>query len=132
MAAGDGLSRERDAASTESAIETIKVKGVSFNMVKVKGGSLKQLLADYGRIAYARFDRETRCIVAVNNTGGWTDFRLFVRDAGAKDGEAFWRRIQTVQDGHTTEVDKIGTVSEGYLAFDLPPFSSVILSNLEK
>ena len=95
----------------------------------LRDGSLKQLLAEYGRIAYARFDGDTRCIVAVNNTGGWTDFRLFVRDAGAQDGEAFFRRVRTTQEGHETEPEEVGVVSEGFLAFDLPPFSSVILCN---
>ena len=95
----------------------------------LRDGSLKPLLAEYGRIAYARFDGETRCIVAVNNTGGWTDFRLFARDAGAKDAEAFFRRIQTSQEGHETASEDICRVADGYLAFDLPPFSSVILCN---
>ena len=95
----------------------------------LSGGSLKPLLEDYGRIAYARFDETDRCIVAVNNTGGWTDFRLFVREAGAGEGEIFYRRIRTVQDGHSTECEETGIVTDGYLAFDLPPFSSVILSN---
>ena len=95
----------------------------------LKNGSLKPLLAEYGRIAYSRFDGETRCIIAVNNTGGWTDFRLFVRDAGAKEDEAFCRRIQTTQDGHETVPEEIGRVADGFLTFDLPPFSSVILCN---
>lgn len=95
----------------------------------LRNGSLKPLLAEYGRIAYARFNDDTRCVIAVNNTGGWTDFRLFVRDAGAKDGEVFVRRIQTTQEGHTAEAEELGTVSEGFLTFDLPPFSSVILSS---
>jgi alpha-glucosidase len=68
-------------------------------------------------------------VVAVNNTGGWTDFRLFVRDAGAAEGETFLRLIQTSQEGHVTETEKCGVVEEGYLTFDLPPFSSVILCN---
>ena len=88
-----------------------------------------RLHADYGRIAYARFDSASRAIVAVNNTGGWTDFRLFVRDAGAPEGEVFWRRIQTTADGHVTDPEKFGTVSDGYITFDLPPYSSVILCN---
>ena len=95
----------------------------------LRGGSLKPLLAEYGRIAYTRFDRETRCIIAVNNTGGWTDFRLFARDAGALEGEVFYRRILTTQDSHETEPQNAGAVTDGYLAFDLPPFSSVILCN---
>ena len=98
----------------------------------LRDGSLKPLLAEYGRIAYARFDGDTRCIVAVNNTGGWTDFRLFVRDAGAQDGEAFFRRVRTTQEGHETEPEEVGVVSEGFLAFDLPPFSSVILCKRKK
>lgn len=92
-------------------------------------GSLKQLLADYGRIAYARFDENTRCIVAVNNTGSQTDFRLFVRDAGALEGESYTFRIRTTQEDYTVEQEAVGTVQDGYLSFDLPPFSSVILAN---
>ena len=95
----------------------------------LKDGSLKPLLAEYGRIAYARFDDETRCIIAVNNTGGWTDFRLFARDAGAREDEAFYRRVQTSQDGHESKPEEVCRVSDGFLAFDLPPFSSVILCN---
>ena len=34
----------------------------------LRDGSLKQLHADYGRIAYARFDASLRAVVAVNNT----------------------------------------------------------------
>ena len=96
----------------------------------LKDGSLKPLLAEYGRIAYTRFDENMRCIIAVNNTGGPTDFRLFARDAGAKEGEAFFRRIQTVQDGHETDLEGVCEIAEGFLAFDLPPFSSVILCNV--
>ena len=97
----------------------------------LKDGCLKQLLADYGRIAYGRFDDTTRCIIAVNNTGGWTDFRLFARDIGAKDGEVYYRRIQTTQDCHVTDSEKWGSVTDGYLAFDLPPFSSAIICNAD-
>lgn len=96
----------------------------------LRDGSLKQLLAEYGRIAYARFNDTSNCVIAVNNTGGWTDFRLFVRDVGAKDGEIYYRRIQTTQDCHTTDLEKTGKVSEGYLSFDLAPFSSIVLSNV--
>ena len=94
-------------------------------------GCLKQLLADYGRIAYARFNEECRCIIAVNNTGGWTDFRLFARDAGAKEGEVYYRRAQTTQETHSVESERWGVVTEGYLDFDLPPYSAAIVSNLE-
>ncbi len=96
----------------------------------LKDGSLKPLLAEYGRIAYARFNDDMRCIIAVNNTGGWTDFRLFARDAGAAEEEAFFRRIQTSQEGHETDQKEACKVTDGFLAFDLPPFSSVILSNI--
>ena len=96
----------------------------------LKDGSLKPLLAEYGRIAYARFSDDMRCVIAVNNTGGWTDFRLFARDAGAAEGETFCRRIQTSQDRHETDLAETCRVTDGFLAFDLPPFSSVILCNV--
>ena len=92
-------------------------------------GSLKQLLAEYGRIAYARFDEDTRCVVAVNNLDSAQDFKLFVRDDGAKEGETFTVLIRTTQDGHTIEANETFTVSEGFIILNLPPFSSVILSN---
>ena len=95
----------------------------------LSGGSLKELLADYGRIAYARFDGDTRCIVAVNNTSSPTDFRLFVRDAGAAEDETFFFRIRTAQEDHTIEKEAAGKVTEGYLTFSLPPNASAILSN---
>ena len=92
-------------------------------------GSLKDLFADYGRIAYARFDSNVRCVVAVNNTDAASLFRLFVRDAGAGDGETYYRRIRTTHEGHTVERVMEDVVEDGFLAFELPPFSSVILSN---
>ena len=95
----------------------------------LRDGSLKQLLAEYGRIAYARFDDTACCVIAVNNTGGWTDFRLFARDAGAQEDEPFFRLIQTSEDGHDTVPEEICRIADGFLTFDLPPFSSVILSN---
>ena len=92
-------------------------------------GSLKPLLADYGRVAYARFREKQRAIVAVNNTSGWTNFRLFVRDAGSPEGEIFLRRILTGPEDHSLEPEACAPVQDGYLSFDLPPFSSVIYAN---
>ena len=92
-------------------------------------GSLKELLADYGRIVYTRFDAASRCIVAVNNTDSASLFRVCARDAGAPDGETYFFRIRTSQDGHTADREQAGIVENGFLSFELPPFSSVILSN---
>ena len=96
---------------------------------ELKTGGLKPLLADYGRIAYARFDETHRSIVALNNTSGGTNFRLYARDAGALEGEPFYRRIQTGAENHSTIPKVMGIVKDGYLSFDLPPFSAVILAN---
>ncbi len=95
----------------------------------LKDGSLKPLLEDYGRIAYARFNERERAVIAVNNTGGWTDFRLYARDAGALEGEDWYRLLQSTQDGHATECAKWSTVQDGYIVFDLPPFSAAVLGN---
>jgi alpha-glucosidase len=94
-------------------------------------GCLKPLLADYGRIAYARFSETQRVVVAVNNTSGWTSFRLFVRDAGSPEKEIFIRRIVTGEDAHSTKKEVCPPVLDGYLSFDLPPFSSVVYANEE-
>ena len=94
-------------------------------------GSLKQLLADYGRIAYARFTETSRAVIAVNNLYEPSEFRLFVRDAGAREGEIYNFRIRTTRNGHTADADAEGAceVKDGFISFTLPPFSSVILSN---
>jgi len=96
----------------------------------LKDGCLKPLLADYGRIAYARFNDTLRVIIAVNNTEGRTNFRLFVRDAGSPEGEVFVRRLITGTEGHSTEPEEISPVEDGYITFDLPPFSSIICANI--
>ena len=103
--------------------------GLRRELPVLSDGSLKDLLSDYGRIAYARFDGECRCIVAVNNTGENASFRLFARDAGALDGEAYYRRILTGLEGHSAERTQQGAVEDGFLAFELPPFSSAVFSN---
>ncbi len=92
-------------------------------------GSVKQLLADYGRIAYARFTETSRCVVAVNNNDAPTVFKVFARDAGAPEGETYVLRLRTTRDGHELLPGESCSVTEGFLTFELPPFSSVILSN---
>ena len=98
------------------------------SLPELVSGSLKPLLADYGRIAYARFLETSRVIVALNNTGGWTSFRLYARDAGSPEGEVFHTRLCTGQDGHVLSADPCAPVKDGYLSFDLPPYSAVVLA----
>ncbi len=92
-------------------------------------GCLKPLLADYGRIAFTRFTDTSRAVIALNNTSGWTTFRLFVRDAGSPEGEIYYRRILTGEDGHSMDPEPCPPVEDGCITFDLPPFSSVIYAN---
>ena len=54
-----------------------------------------------------------------------------VRDAGAEEGEAYFRRILTTQEAHETECAELGTVTDGYLAFNIPPYSAAVISNRE-
>ena len=103
--------------------------GLRKKLPVLSDGSLKPLLADYGRIAYTRFSDTQRTIVAMNNTSGWTSFRLFVRDAGSPEGELFHRCLFTDTDGHSLEPETLDPVKDGYISFDLPPFSSIVLAN---
>ncbi|MCQ2458227.1 MAG: glycoside hydrolase family 13 protein [Clostridia bacterium] len=95
----------------------------------LKTGSLKPLLAEYGRIAYTRFSENGRAIIAVNNTESPSDFLIHVADCGAEENETFTARLTTSVSGHSTRESLSGTVTEGNIAFQLPPFSSVILTN---
>ena len=97
----------------------------------LSAGSLKELLADYGRIAYARFDENVRAVVAVNNLSHPAEFRLFVRDAGAPEGEAYFLRIRTGGSGHVRDPENESPclVQEGFITVSLPPLSAAILAN---
>lgn len=94
----------------------------------LKSGSLKALLADGGRIAYARFGEKQRVIVAVNNTDRAADFRLEAVQCGASDGETFVCRFLTTREGHSMP-ENTRTVHDGLICFDLPEGSAVIFSN---
>lgn len=117
---------KEDASLIEMHRELIRLRS---ERTALNDGSLKPLLADYGRIAYTRFTDTERNIIAVNNTGGWTNFRLFARDAGAKEGEDFRCLIQTDANGHIASRESWGRVKDGYLTFDLGPYSGVVLGN---
>ena len=54
---------------------------------------------------------------------------IHVRDAGSPEGETFRCCIQTTQDGHLVSNEVWGIVTDGVLTFNLPPFSSIVLSN---
>lgn len=95
-------------------------------------GSVRPLLADYGLIAYARFDADTRVVVAVNNTESWRKLCLPVQESGAPNGEIFYWRLKTDGDGHSAECRRSGTVEAGKITLDMAPYSSAVLANTER
>ena len=93
----------------------------------LKGGSVMQLEAKHGLIAYARFDAHDCAIVAVNNTDKVLKQDIHVTNIGVKDGYKFSRVFQTDKLGHSCEIEELNAVAKGKFTVTLPPNSAVIL-----
>ena len=64
-----------------------------------------------------------------NSTRGYWEANGKTKEEDAKLGETFRCCIQTTQDGHLASNEVWGIVTDGFLTFNLPPFSSIVLSN---
>lgn len=95
-----------------------------------KTGSIKFLYGSYGVIGYGRFDKKDRMVMAVNNNNGEVTIKIPVWEIGVVDGSEMVRLIMTYTDGYNLEAITY-RIEEGILTLPLPPFSSVIIKNIE-
>ena len=91
-------------------------------------GSLKQLYADYGAIAYARFDKSATVITCCNNGDDPQVFVLPLRDLGIPDGTPVIQRFLTGADGFNDTPVPVGTVQDGALLYRLTARQAAILT----
>lgn len=94
-------------------------------------GSIKQLYAGYGLIAYARFNEKDGAIVCVNNNETSMDIRLNLRNAGFSDTCRFSFALRTNMEGHQRMLDEIYDAISGELMLHMQPLSSVVLLQKE-
>ena len=91
-------------------------------------GSLKQLYADYGAIAYARFDENDAVITCCNNGDAPQVFVLPLCDLGIPDGTPVIQRFLTGADGFNDTPVPVGTVQDGALLYRLTARQAAILT----
>ena len=92
-------------------------------------GSLKALLQDYNILAYGRFDRTTRIVVAVNNRSEAAEVEIPVWETGMDrrlKEETMTEIFRTDRDGFSSSQREHPVVA-GLLAITLPPEGAVVL-----
>lgn len=92
-------------------------------------GSLKALMQDYNMLAFGRFDRNSRIVVAVNNRNEPADVEIAVWEAGINrmnPDEKMTEIFRTDRDGFSAEHREYA-VTAGILEITLPAQGAVIL-----
>lgn len=95
-------------------------------------GSLIQLAADWGMIAYGRFNRgedgrkESRGVVIINTCHEAKTYSVPVWPVGVTDSEQMERRMLTYEEGYNAGAVRY-EVKKGILEIELPPVGSAVL-----
>lgn len=82
-------------------------------------------------IAYGRFDRESRLVVALNTGESPMWVEIPVWEIGVRPDGTMRRLMLTAGDSYD-EREVIASIQDGLLAMELPPESSVIFVECEK
>ena len=93
----------------------------------LREGSLKALTADRGFIAYGRFCRGSKCVVAVNTDDMGKTVNIPVWQIGVTDSDAMSRRMLTYEEGYNAGFTSY-PVKGGMLAVEMPPKSSAVFA----
>lgn len=89
-------------------------------------GSVKPLCADWGHIAYARFDAEDWAVVACNNAASPVEIDLPLRDIGVPDGARICIRF-TSRD-QAVGATPAGVVRQGMLRCQVPANTAIVFT----
>lgn len=93
---------------------------------ELKRGSLLKLAGDYQFLAYARFRKEERTIVVINNNNHEISKEISVWEAGITDDCILRRQLLSYEDGFTTNVHDYA-VKDGRATIQLSSHSGLIL-----
>lgn len=93
----------------------------------LRDGSLKQLLAEQGLIAYGRFCKESKCVVAVNTDLSERTVEIPVWQIGVTDAEVMNRCMLTFEEGYNAGYTRY-PVKDGILCVEMPPRSSIVFA----
>ncbi len=103
--------------------------GIHKSYNALRKGSIKFLAAQYGVIAYGRFDETDKFVVALNNTEEAINVDIPVWEIDIADKQPLVRLVQTNDTGYSLEA-AIYRAEHGVLKIKLGPFSAVVMKNL--
>lgn len=95
----------------------------------LKTGSLIKLNGEPGFIAYGRFYKKEKMLVAVNESNEEKTVSIPAWQTGIVDGETLVRLIETDEYGHSLHTELYYT-EDGMLTLTLKPVSAVVIKNL--
>lgn len=95
----------------------------------LKTGSLKMLNAQWGVLAYARFDKEHQIIVIVNNSDSLKQVTVPVWQAECPMKGSLRRLVYTYEKGYTTEHEEF-LIMDGEIVVNMGSHSALVLKNM--
>ena len=93
---------------------------------ELREGSIKYVDAAYNYLAYARFTRESQCIILINNSYQDVERNVRVIEAGTRMEGKMVQLIQTTESGYSIEPVEY-SVHAGKIHIKLPRISAMIL-----
>lgn len=94
----------------------------------LKTGSVKFLLNDYNLIAYGRFSRDEKIVVALNNNNENVTVDIPVWELGLSRTKEFpMKQVMETNAVGFTDAEKEYTISGGYLNVELSPLGAIVL-----
>ncbi len=105
-----------------------EIIGIHNQSPALKLGSLEYLVADYGLLAFGRFDNTNKVIAAVNNTSEIKELKIPVWRMGIENNAVLRTLISTSLYSFTTE-NREYTVKNGFIHVWLPAYGGAVISN---
>lgn len=96
---------------------------------ELKTGSIRKAMSNYNFIAYARFNLQQQCLIAVNNNPHEVTKEISVWEFGIPRSCSMKRLILTHADGFTTEPQEYA-VENGKVTLLMPPTSAIVLKHM--
>lgn len=105
--------------------------GIRARNLALRSGSIKQLVAESGVIAYGRFEEGSKCVIAVNTDLTARVLSIPVWQIGITDEDNMWRLMLTYEEGYNA-----GTVAypvrDGCLEIEVPGRGTAVFGGPEK
>ena len=102
--------------------------GIHMRIAALRRGSLKELVEEKNFIAYGRFQKESRAIIAVSTSAESCCVEIPAWQIGFEDGERVERIMKTDEKGYNVGA-VVYEIKDGILKADLAPYGAAIFTN---